>query len=110
MGVATQRIWAPEEIAARLLTSQQWLERGVVAIYSMQTEDEKANGITTHLNGVGFSAYHSPFMSSLARRILKGWHLSIAQSAAARKIMPRYAKQLAAIANSNVRLDTAVNG
>lgn len=72
--------------------------RGIVAIYRFQTETEQAYDQTKMTNGVGFSAFDAPFMSSLAKAILAGTALSPRQLAIGRNKIKRYANQLAAIA------------
>jgi len=85
--------------------------RGVVSIYQLQTEDEQQGEQTRWQNGMGFSSYDSKLMSSFAKQII-AWQetdpdqrkfkspLSPKQLPLARRIIKRYAGQLAKIANS----------
>ena len=41
----TTKIWTKEEILSGIQTNNKWVERGVVAIYNKQTEDEKNDRI-----------------------------------------------------------------
>jgi hypothetical protein len=68
----------------------------LTTLYARQTEDERAQGATTHLNGAGFNATDSTFASSLARQVEAGRPLSARQLAAARRLLPKYAGQLLA--------------
>ena len=72
----------------------------VEAIYTYQTDDEKRSDHTKHNNGVGFNKIHAQFMGSLVANS-KRFHgsLSPKQFVVAKKIMRRYAGQLARIKN-----------
>ena len=48
------KVWTKEEIRDNLIKNDNWVYRGVVAIYDKQTFDEQAVGETKHHNGVGF--------------------------------------------------------
>lgn len=95
----SDKVWTKDEIKEKLLGSQKWLEHGIVAIYRRQTMDEQASFATLHLNGIGFNGADAEIMSSFAKRLERGINLSERQVAAAKKIMPKYAGQLAKIAN-----------
>jgi hypothetical protein len=101
------------EIKERLLNNDEWLERGIYAIWKYQTSSEKAV-VDTHLNnGVGFSACDGSFLTSLGNWIDKrsnhggnlkvfGHILSDKQRFVARKKMVKYAGQLERIASNNM--------
>lgn len=91
--------WLKSDIAEKLATNDQWLIRGIIAIYKLQTEEEQSCEETLENNGVGFNGVDGPFLSSLAEQINKGRSLSVKQIAAARKSMKKYAGQLTKIAN-----------
>ncbi len=97
-----------EEILT-LLQNQRYLERAIVAIFEKQTEDEKATNTTKLTNNVGFNGPDAHLGSYLAKYILKGVkeyrkeygnNLSGDFLNRAKKIMPKYAKQLLSMAKS----------
>jgi hypothetical protein len=79
-----------------LATSPAAVRVALTALYARQTGDEQTAGATTHLNGAGFNATDSAFASSLARQIETRRTLSARQLAAARRLLPKYARQLLA--------------
>ncbi len=95
----TPKIWTPEDIRALLIKSDRAVERGIVAIYNRQTEDEKEIEETTVHNGIGFSGAHANSGSYFARWILSGRNLSGKHLDKARNLIVKYRKQLANIAN-----------
>ena len=104
--------YTKEFIANKLVTNNEWLIKGLLAIYNKQTDQEQAAGCTREDNGVGFNGADSVILSSFAEQI-KRWQalplnqrrfgipLSPKQLAIAKKKMPKYARQLAEIANAN---------
>lgn len=103
--MTTERIWTKEEIKGNLLKDDQWVARGVVAIYEYQTADEQRVEDTVESNGVGFNGVDGRIMSSFAKQIIK-WNpdkfrtpLSPKQFNIARKKIVKYSGQLAKIAN-----------
>jgi len=93
--------WNKQNILALLAKDNKAVERGILAIYNKQTEDEQASDATRWLNGVGFSGVDAEFGSSLAKNIQKWGKLTDKQLPWARKIIFKYAQQLANIANYN---------
>jgi hypothetical protein len=91
--------YTAETVRAKLLTDDNWLVRGLLAVFALQTEDERVAGNTTHQNGVGFNGVDAPFCTSLVEQFRTRGSLSPKQIAALRKIMPKYAGQLASLAN-----------
>lgn len=81
-------------IRQKLMTDLRWLEAAILAIYRRQTADEKAEGVTKHSNGVGFSGCDSVTGSYMAKWIQGGRHLSGKWIEKARRIMPKYTRQL----------------
>lgn len=67
---------------------------GLMVLYDFQTTDEQSIKRTKHQNGVGFSAYDSEFLSSLAQQYKERKSLSSSQQRALMRIMPKYAAQL----------------
>ena len=106
-----EKVWNKEEIKENLLHKNEWVYRGVLAIYEKQTFDEQVNERTEHHNGVGFNGIDGDIMSSFAKQIIK-WNgtkyqkfpesLSQKQTAIARKKIVKYSGQLAKIANKEL--------
>jgi len=86
-------------IAFNLVHNQNWLERGLIAIYNCQTDDEQALESTSVANGMGFNGSDAKFGSSLAKQLISKRTLSTNQIIAARRMMRKYASQLLKIAN-----------
>jgi hypothetical protein len=93
--------WNPEEIKALLDRSIEAVERGLVAIYRRQTEDEQVSYETKHHNRVGFASCHARRGTYYAKWILSGRHLSGSHVECARKMARCYAGQLCQIALAN---------
>lgn len=95
--------YTPEFIKAAMLRNDaigyKWLTRAIQAIWNFQTNDEQMTDETRHSNNVGFNGADANILSSFARQLQAGRNLSIKQLAIAKKKMPKYAKQLARIAN-----------
>jgi hypothetical protein len=91
--------YTAETVRTKLLTDDAWLVRGLLAVFALQTEDERVEGNTTHQNGVGFNGVDAPFCTSLVEQFRSRGSLSPKQIAALRKIMPKYSGQLASLAN-----------
>lgn len=101
----TIRIWKKEEIKEKLLSGDRnWIERGVIAIFNKQTEDEKIVEATNRKNGIGFTGADAHIMSSFAKWLLKNEnnHLTVKQFAIAKKKIVKYAGQLTKIANGKI--------
>jgi len=94
--------WTKEEIQEKLDTNLKWLERAVVAIFKQQTRQEQDSEKTLDHNNRGFNGVDAHLGTYLARWILSGRHLSDKWVDKARKIMVKYAGQLAKIANGGL--------
>jgi len=97
--------YTKEIIVDKLTTDQRWLERGILAVYNYQTNQEKRIGDTVEDNGVGFNGADAQFLSSLAQWIQKssyaeGQRLTVKQAAVAARKMKKYAGQLLRIISS----------
>lgn len=101
-GTAAAHIWTKAEVQALLNTRADAVERAIVALYALQEADERAAYATYHDNDRGFNKYDAAFGSSLAGAIKQYGHLTIRQQVAARKLVYKYAGQLARIANARV--------
>jgi len=101
----SEKIWAKEEIREKLVESDRWVEKGVLAIFKFQTESEKDSEQTIDKNNVGFNGVDAEIMSSFAKWLLKGRRLTIKQMKIARKKILKYSGQLARIAKENTYED-----
>jgi hypothetical protein len=63
-------------IKEKLLTDDRWLVRGILAIYNLQTDQEKAAEATLKHNGVGFNGCDAYILSSFAKQLQAGRTLS----------------------------------
>lgn len=81
-----------------LLTNNEWLIRGMIALYNRQTEDEKRAQDTKYLNRRGFNSADSTLLTSFAQQWLSRNWLSDKQMTRLRGKMLKYAGQLAKIA------------
>lgn len=91
--------WTKQTIKAKLETDNRWVIRGLLAIYSRQTESEKCNGQTKEDNGIGFNGVDSTILSSFVQQWNDRNFLSPKQWVIVRKKIMKYAGQLAKIAN-----------
>lgn len=96
------RKWTKDEIKEQLMTNDEWLVRGLVAIYNKQTMDEQRVEETKHHNDVGFTGADGHFMTSVAKFYQRNRYLSDKQRFLVRKKMSKYAGQLADIANGKI--------
>jgi hypothetical protein len=99
--------WNKDTILALLNESDKAVCRAVLAIYEKQTENEQATDSTAEQNGVGFNGADAGFGSSLAKQYAERGSLSPRQIACARKMMRKYAGQLAEIANAKAKATAA---
>ena len=87
-----------EYVREMLKTNEVWMYRGLIAIYEKQTFDEQQSKDTTHSNGVGFTGSDAAFLSSMAQAYLDNRFFTDRMKAGVKKAMPKYARQLVAIA------------
>lgn len=87
-----------DAIRSKVSTDQRWAERAILALYRRQTQSEQAARITNELNHIGFNGIDAEILSSFAEQLLRGRTLSHKQLAIAYRKLPKYAKQLLAIA------------
>lgn len=91
-----------DSIKQLLVTNDKALVRGLLVIHGLQTRTEQEVGHTNTENGVGFSHAHAEFATSLVNFYRRKGFLSPKQLQAARKVMQRYAGQLAKVANGEI--------
>lgn len=96
------KVWNKEEIKNQLETNQAWLERGILAIYAKQTQEEKNKQDTIENNGVGCRGCDARRLTYYAKWLQNGNHLSGKHLEMARKMMLKYSGQLTKIANGKI--------
>lgn len=99
MATKTKGPWNKENIIELLQKSDQAVMKGLKVIYDRQTSDEQNAERTKYLNGRGFNGLDAEFGSSLAKQVISKNFLTQKQMDAARKMLKRYAGQLALVAN-----------
>ena len=86
--------WTKEAVKDLLMRSDKAVERGILRIYTYQTDEEKYKGITKTVNGKGFSKFDVELLSSFAIQLRQGRHLTEKQMYKARPKICKYAGQL----------------
>ena len=94
---------SPEYIEYILSVNDRAVERALVTIYKLQTEDEKEEKTTKHSNGVGFTAADAAVGTYYARYLMSGNRLTGDHLIKARTIALKYKRQLAAAASETLR-------
>lgn len=95
-----EKKWNKEEIAQLLQSNKRMVEKSIVKLYELQTEDEKVTHSSNHNNGLGFNGVDSNIMSNFAEWLLSGKHLSKKQFQIAQRKIMKYTGQLTKIANN----------
>lgn len=108
-GDAEMKTWTKEEIRERLATDDNWLIRGILALFRLQTGTEQSRETTEVHNDVGFGAADATILSSFAKQIISHTAhpkyptpLSPKQLAISRRKMAKYSNQLSKIANGKI--------
>lgn len=81
-----------------LLTNNEWLVRGLVALLARQVEDEITAETTKYRNARGFNSSDAAILTSLGRQWQTRQWLSDRQMTLVRRKMLKYSGQLARIA------------
>ncbi len=89
----TQKEWK-RELQSLLLASDMALERSIIRIWEQQTYSEQSSGEALIVDGVGFNKMDAPLMGAFADQLIHNRSLSEKQKVVARKVMPKYWKQL----------------
>jgi hypothetical protein len=91
----------------KLATNEAWAIRGLTVIFDYQTAEEQNAEATMLHNGVGFTGADGEILSSFAKQIRAGRKMSEKQMALIFKKMPKYAKQLDAVAQAKAEKEAA---
>ena len=68
--------------------------QALLTLNRLQTDSEKSLGVALKANGVGFSGYDAPILSSMALQLAARGSLSPKQMGVIHRLIPRYATQL----------------
>lgn len=94
--------WNKEYIKTLLETNDEMVRRSLLVIFALQTNDEKTEEHTKHVNGVGFNGLDSEILSSFAKQLKSKGYLSPKQINLARKKIMKYSSQLVDVANGKL--------
>ncbi len=83
-----------EEIKDKLKNDLRWMERALVVLHDLQTNEEQNVGTTIEDNGKGFNGMDGRYLSYLAKWVKKGNHLSEKHMKKAGEKLPKYWKQI----------------
>ena len=81
-------------LQSKLSTDVRRAQRGLLAIFRNQTEDEKVAADVKHHNSMGFRCMDSIILTSFANQLQQRGSLSPKQMNVVFKLMPKYARQL----------------
>jgi len=95
--------WTQDMIKSLLKERDDAVERAIIALFNLQNDDEKYNGTTCHLNGVGYNRFDSGYFTNLANKLLRKEHLTTTEIAISRCKLMKYSKQLSTLANNNIK-------
>lgn len=94
-------IWDKGRIQALLGRSDKAVVEAIKGLYERQTADEQASGETRVHNGRGFNSRDARFLSDVAQRLPQyGDRMTPKQISVARKMLPKYWRQLLEIAEA----------
>lgn len=102
--MTSEKKWSVEEIREMLDTNPKAVVRGVVVLFKLQTDEEQAADETRVHNKQGFNAFDAEILSSFAKQLLAGRTLSEKQFSIAKKKIRKYARQLARVANGDLKV------
>jgi hypothetical protein len=88
------------EYKGKLSSDPRWVRRALIVLLERQTLDEQHAQDTKYLNNQGFTAADAPLLTSFAQQIERGRELSEKQLKWAYSKLPKYAKQLAQVAEA----------
>jgi hypothetical protein len=100
------RVWTKEDVLELLNAEgekgKRAVAKAIIALYARQTADEQSTKLTSVSNGRGFNKIDAPFLTDIAKKLpLYSMNLTPRQLTTARKMLRKYGRQLAEIANEN---------
>lgn len=105
---AEKKKWTKDQIRDRLMFDDRWILRGLMVIYSLQTESEKSSEAVFSSNNVGFTIHDGRILTSFGKQYKSKKWLSSKQMELLREKMPKYARQLADVANGKIVVNVNV--
>lgn len=96
------KTWNVEEIKSLLTNNDKMVAHSVKVLYERQTMGERITHETTESNGIGFNGVDAPFLTSCAQFYISAGFLTPKQTAACRKKLMKYSRQLTKIANHEI--------
>lgn len=93
--------YARENMWKHINTDDRVLRWALLNMYLAQTPGERTSGQTKEQNDIGYNAVDAEFGTSLGLQVKSGRTLTEKQKSAARKMLRKYASQLAEVANAN---------
>ena len=100
--MSTAKKYTKDNIKALLAVNDLAVFKGFIRIWQLQTESERAVEDTMLRNGVGFSGYDGNWMTGIGNNVVKYKQITEGQFLAIKKMMHKYAGQLAKIANGEI--------
>ena len=94
-----------KEVLTLIRTSDLMVRRSLVVLYRQQTFEERQDGSTIERNEAGFNAWDAKHGTQLAEMIVNNHKLGHEQYTYARRILKKYANQLARLANAGAKAD-----
>ena len=92
--VVNGKEWDKESIKKLIQTNDIAVYRALVLLYSFQTDEEKNTDKVKTVNGKGFNKLDAEILSSMARQVKSGRHLTDKQMYVARPKLMKYAGQI----------------
>ena len=92
-----------QDVQEKLKTDNRWLYRGLLAIWKLQTREEKLVKTTINSNKIGFNIPDAGRLSKYAYRVKNFGCLDDYALLVCRKKMMKYAGQLARLANGEIK-------
>lgn len=92
--------WNKWNIRAKLTTDFAWCRRALIVLYQRQTDDEQGASRTRHDNDRGFNQPDARRGSQLARKAMTPQLFEPGEVIEAKRMLMKYAGQLARIANA----------
>ena len=107
--VVNGKEWDKESIKKLIQTNDKAVYRALVLLYSFQTDEEKNTDKVKTVNGKGFNKLDAEILSSMARQVKSGRHLSDKQMYVARPKLMKYAGQILNYMKTKEEQKTLVN-
>ena len=101
--IIPEHVWTKDEIRNMLIMSDKAVIRGLMRLYSFQTDVEKVTLAGSLVNGKGFDRVDTYALTKLARKYESNNSLSAREIIYCRSKILKYAQQLADYANENAK-------